>query len=123
MTLGGSHGDFTPWNTLSGTPEPAVWDWERYQTAAPLGFDRLHFRVQTGVRRARTKLPQTLRQVGRELDDVLPDLDRGQRQAHFEWYIADLLCRYEHDADADPQRLTEFVTNLTDVLKELHKPT
>ena len=123
IRLGASHGDFVPWNTLSGSPEPAVWDWERYQTSAPLGFDRLHVRVQIGVHRTRNTLPETLRQVGRQLDQVLPDLTPAQRQAHFEWYIADLLCRYEQDSGADPERLPEFVTNLTDALKERHTPT
>ena len=123
MTLGASHGDFVPWNMLSGSPEPAVWDWERYRTSAPLGFDRLHLRVQVGVHRARTPLPETLRRVRRQLDVVLPDLTGWQRQAHFEWYVADLLCRYEQDADADPERLTRFVANLTDALKERPNPT
>jgi hypothetical protein len=123
MRLGATHGDFTPWNMLSGSPEPAVWDWERYHTGAPIGFDRLHLRTQIALRRDPASLPDTLRRLSRDLDDVLPDLPRVQRQAHLDWYMADLLCRYERDVDAHPTRLPGFVINLTDVLKERQAPT
>jgi hypothetical protein len=118
MTLGASHGDFVPWNMLSGSPEPAVWDWERYQTAAPVGFDRLHLRIQVGLHRSHASMTDTLRRLERDLGTVLPDLASERRQAHFDWYIADLLCRYERDASADPSRLPRYVTDLHNVLKE-----
>lgn len=118
IRLGASHGDFVPWNMLSGSPEPAVWDWERYRTAAPIGFDRLHLRAQIGLHRERAPLPDVLRRLGRELDDVLPDLPEPQRQAQFDWYVADLLCRYERDVEDHLTRLTKLVTDLSDFMKE-----
>lgn len=118
MKLGASHGDFVPWNMTSGSPEPAVWDWERYQMAAPLGFDRLHYRTQIGLHRKEVPLAEALRRIGSELEIILPELPDEQRRSHFDWYIADVLCRYERDAGADPVRLTSFVTDLAHILKE-----
>jgi hypothetical protein len=120
IQLGASHGDFVPWNMLSGSPESAVWDWERYQTAAPIGFDRLHFRIQTVWHRDRTPLDDALRQLAQRLDEVLPELPCEEREAQLDWYVADLLCRYERDAHAHPTRLPGHVANLTTILKERH---
>ncbi|WP_067182805.1 hypothetical protein [Microtetraspora niveoalba] len=43
---GGSHawhGDFAPWNIAPGADgRLLVWDWERFGTGVPLGFDALH---------------------------------------------------------------------------------
>ncbi|MEV4552997.1 hypothetical protein [Nonomuraea wenchangensis] len=46
------HGDFTPWNVC---PAPGgrllVWDWERYATGVPYGFDALHHFFHRALRR------------------------------------------------------------------------
>jgi hypothetical protein len=97
MTLAAAHGDFVPWNILSGTPHPAVWDWERYDTAVPIGFDRLHYRVQIGLHRRQEPITETIARVARQIATILPDLTPAQRQAHLEWYVVDLLARYEGD--------------------------
>ncbi|MCC5574230.1 hypothetical protein IMZ11_01065 [Microtetraspora sp. AC03309] len=37
------HGDFAPWNISAGADgRLLVWDWERFGTDVPLGFDALH---------------------------------------------------------------------------------
>ncbi|MEV4566884.1 hypothetical protein AB0K12_24215 [Nonomuraea sp. NPDC049419] len=37
------HGDLAPWNLCRGPGgRLLVWDWERYETGVPLGFDLLH---------------------------------------------------------------------------------
>lgn len=52
LPVGASHGDWTPWNmAYSSTPIEStagervldVWDWERFETDRPLGFDIVHF--------------------------------------------------------------------------------
>jgi len=49
LAFGCWHGDWTPWN-MSGTPAGlAVWDWERFATGVPAGFDALHFRLHAEV--------------------------------------------------------------------------
>jgi hypothetical protein len=49
LAFGCWHGDWTSWN-MSGTPAGlAVWDWERFATGVPAGFDALHFRLHAEV--------------------------------------------------------------------------
>jgi hypothetical protein len=38
------HGDFTPWNLQWRGDGIVLWDWERFATGVPLGFDALHYR-------------------------------------------------------------------------------
>ncbi|MDW3214188.1 MAG: hypothetical protein R8G01_09345 [Ilumatobacteraceae bacterium] len=112
LKCGASHGDFVPWNILSGAPEAAVWDWERYRLEAPAGFDRFHFRVQTGMHRRQQALPDVLSDVRTNLDEIVPELDPIDRHVHFDWYVADLLGRYERDGGAHPSAQLATWTNM-----------
>ena len=38
------HGDFAPWNLQWRGDRVALWDWERFASGVPLGFDALHYR-------------------------------------------------------------------------------
>ncbi|MDP9864996.1 MULTISPECIES: hypothetical protein [Streptosporangium] len=47
------HGDFAPWNIARGADgRLLVWDWERFATGVPLGFDAVHHFFQRALRRA-----------------------------------------------------------------------
>lgn len=119
LQCGASHGDFVPWNIQTGHPESAVWDWERYRTEAPVGFDRLHFRVQVALLRQGIPLPRLLRVLRSNLHEALPEIPEVQRNAHLDWYVADLLGRYEGDAlDHSSDRLTSWASELHHHLEE-----
>ncbi|WP_371782937.1 hypothetical protein [Streptosporangium subroseum] len=46
------HGDFAPWNIARGADERLlVWDWERFGTGVPLGFDAVHHFFHRALRR------------------------------------------------------------------------
>lgn len=46
------HGDLTPWNVSRGPDgRLLVWDWERFGTGVPLGFDAVHHFFQRTLRR------------------------------------------------------------------------
>jgi hypothetical protein len=108
------HGDFVPWNLLSGETTAAVWDWERYDQQVPIGFDRLHFAFQTGSYRTPDATLAAVEALAARLDSVLPELDQPQAQAHLDWYLAEMICRYEHDAQIVPvPALTERVHQLS----------
>ena len=49
VPLGAWHGDWTPWNMASVRGRLLVWDWERLELGVPLGFDALHFELQSSV--------------------------------------------------------------------------
>ncbi|GHE41017.1 hypothetical protein GCM10017673_49150 [Streptosporangium violaceochromogenes] len=46
------HGDLSPWNIAHGADgRLLVWDWERFATGVPLGFDAVHHFFQRALRR------------------------------------------------------------------------
>jgi hypothetical protein len=49
LALGAWHGDWTPWNTATAGDRLLVWDWERFGTGVPVGFDALHWALQTDL--------------------------------------------------------------------------
>lgn len=51
IAFGAWHGDWTPWNMLCQGDRIQVWDWERFDTDVPVGFDALHFALQRAVAR------------------------------------------------------------------------
>jgi hypothetical protein len=117
ISLGASHGDFVPWNMLSGHPRSAVWDWERYSQAAPVGVDRLHYRFQVGIQRRRRSVADVLASIADEVDVVLPDVERNRRGSHLDWYIVSLLCRYERDSiEQGTPGLRDRIADLTAML-------
>jgi len=49
LTFGAWHGDWSPWNMASTTGGLLVWDWERFAVGVPIGFDALHYWLQSEV--------------------------------------------------------------------------
>ncbi|SDQ48712.1 hypothetical protein [Thermostaphylospora chromogena] len=48
------HGDFAPWNMACGADgRLLLWDWERFDTGVPFGFDAVHLFFQRALRRMR----------------------------------------------------------------------
>ncbi|MFD0657939.1 hypothetical protein [Thermocatellispora tengchongensis] len=48
------HGDFAPWNLARGADgRLLVWDWERFGSGVPLGFDAVHLFFHRALRRMR----------------------------------------------------------------------
>jgi hypothetical protein len=46
ISVGASHGDWSPWNMWQTPRGLLVWDWERFTTDVPLGSDLVHYRLQ-----------------------------------------------------------------------------
>ncbi len=53
LGYGAWHGDWSPWNMASTRSGFLVWDWERFAVGVPVGFDALHYWVQTEIRHGR----------------------------------------------------------------------
>lgn len=91
---GGWHGDWTPWNQSRTRHGLALWDWERFETGVPVGFDRCHFAVNAAVRRGGPHpdvVVAALRTAG--LDPACP-IDRRLASA----YLLTVAARYGRDA-------------------------
>lgn len=99
LTLGGWHGDWTPWNMQNRDGHVLLWDWERFTTGVPVGFDALHYRLND-LRLIRG-LPMTEAVAGllAGAPDLLRplgvDADRASLLAML--YLLELGVRYLHD--------------------------
>lgn len=51
LAFGSWHGDWTPWNMTSSGDQVLVWDWERFESGVPIGYDALHYQLQGAVER------------------------------------------------------------------------
>lgn len=47
MLCGAGHGDFSPWNLSAHAQHLVVWDWERFALDVPVGWDQIHFALNT----------------------------------------------------------------------------
>jgi hypothetical protein len=47
IDVGCWHGDWAPWNMGIHNGIVQLWDWERFSTHVPIGFDAIHFAAQT----------------------------------------------------------------------------
>jgi hypothetical protein len=103
VTLGSWHGDWTPWNMAAYGDRVMVWDWERFATGVPLGFDAVHYDVQQAVTRggvapraavhhALARSPRTLAPFG---------LAPAQARLVASLYLVELAVRYLGDGQAE----------------------
>jgi hypothetical protein len=51
LAFGSWHGDWTPWNMASSGDQVLAWDWERFESGVPIGYDALHHQLQGAVER------------------------------------------------------------------------
>jgi Phosphotransferase enzyme family len=52
LAFGSWHGDWTPWNMAFSGGRVLVWDWERFESGVPIGYDALHYQLQAAVERS-----------------------------------------------------------------------
>jgi len=101
LRFGSWHGDWTPWNMAVKDGIATIWDWERYETDVPVGFDSLHFAFMDLLRTT----PQE--EAGTGLVAAAPrllhpfDLDGQRAEDVAALYLADLALRYLRDGQSD----------------------
>lgn len=100
LRFGASHGDFSPWNTLRTGGHIAIWDWERFRADVPVGLDLIHYITQQQARRPLESLPAVATGDFGAAQSALAELGvaRNMVDAFVTLYYADLLTRYERDA-------------------------
>jgi hypothetical protein len=102
LTLGCWHGDWAPWNMANTGRGLLVWDWERFTGGVPLGFDALHYWLQSEVGMSRRD-PRTAAVACLErAPQLLGPFGIPARDAHLTavLYLADLATRYLVDRQA-----------------------
>jgi hypothetical protein len=100
VVFGRWHGDWSPWNMTFGRGRVLAWDWERSDVDAPIGFDGLHFELQTRLKQDRMlgALERTREQADRVLAGF-PD-QQAAPALILELYLMALYLRYAEDAIA-----------------------
>lgn len=103
LTFGAWHGDWNPGNMAVLHDRVLLWDWERYAADVPVGFDPLHFAVQTDIT-YREQPPELA--VRRCLDgaaELLRPFDVAPQDSSLVavLYLAHLAVRYLRDGQAE----------------------
>ncbi|MGW4639207.1 hypothetical protein ACWEN6_11795 [Sphaerisporangium sp. NPDC004334] len=115
------HGDFSPWNmALSPDGRLAVWDWERFTTGVPLGFDALHHFFQRALRRMPPRLAAEACVAGaaRTLAPYGPSA--GEARWTAVQYLITLADRYEGDGHQPLGPPAAWLNPALDHLEVLH---
>jgi hypothetical protein len=121
LPVGSWHGDWTPWNVApSAERGMLVWDWERFASGVPCGYDALHYSGQVGqmgsggpegaLADTRGDLAALLTPFGVTTEALQPV---------FGLYMVELLVRYTEDAQARMTIGRRWVDALSGCLESL----
>jgi hypothetical protein len=103
LEFGSWHGDWAPWNMRPVAGSVLVWDWERFSTGVPVGFDALHFDLQQRISR-QSDGAAAVRGTLAAAPDLLAPFDVTERAAvrlTALLYLIDLAVRYLTDRQAE----------------------
>lgn len=99
---GAWHGDWAPWNMANLADALLVWDWERFATGVPVGFDAVHHDLQRRIQSsgdAAGAVESTVRAAGELLAPV--GVSGEAREMTALLYLVDLATRYLTDRQAE----------------------
>jgi hypothetical protein len=102
LRYGSWHGDWAPWNMANVAETLLVWDWERFATGVPLGFDAVHHELQKRIQStgdAKAAVEATVHRAGELLAPF--GVPAEGREATALLYLVDLAVRYLTDRQAE----------------------
>ncbi len=121
LTFGSWHGDWTTWNMACTAGGLLVWDWERFSRPVPLGFDALHYRLQSAVVRRRQPPPAAAAECVRTAPPAVMPFGVPATEARLVaiLYLIELSARYLADRQAEAgARFGQPATWLIPAIKE-----
>jgi hypothetical protein len=104
LAFGCWHGDWNDGNSAAlADGRVLVWDWERFATGVPAGYDPLHLALQTAVTRAGTPPVDAARALLAGADRVLDGFGQPAVAADLvaALYLVELAARYLRDRQAE----------------------
>ncbi len=103
LPMGACHGDWTPWNMASLPDTILLWDWERFSTPAPVGFDAIHYRLQAALVRDREDPRAAVASCVSDAPALLAPfgIDPATAELTAQLYLVDLAARYLGDGQAE----------------------
>ncbi|MBL7256932.1 hypothetical protein [Paractinoplanes lichenicola] len=102
LRYGAWHGDWAPWNMANVQDGLLVWDWERFASGVPLGFDAVHHELQSRIQStgdAKDAVEATVRRAAELLAPF--GVPVAGREATALLYLVDLATRYLTDRQAE----------------------
>ena len=90
LSVGPSHGDWSPWNMWKTRDGLMVWDWERFATDVPVGSDLVHYRLQELL----------VMRGARPLDAARAVVDDAPSRLTAALHLLSLAVRYDMDDQA-----------------------
>ena len=121
ISFGAWHGDWTGWNMACTAEGLLVWDWERFTRSVPIGFDALHYRLQSAVVRRRQPPAAAAAECVPTAPSVLTPFGVPAAEARLVaiLYLTELSARYLADRQAEAgARLGQPGTWLIPAIKE-----
>jgi hypothetical protein len=102
LRYGAWHGDWSPWNMAVLPDTLLVWDWERFSTGVPVGFDAVHYELQHRLRTTRVAADAVTATLA-AADPLLAPFDAppAARRITALLYLVDLATRYLTDRQAE----------------------
>ncbi len=103
VTFGAWHGDWTPWNMTMTDYRALVWDWERFDPDVPVGFDALHYRLQTAIVRGRVAASEAAPRLMADAAELLRPFGVPEAAAPLvaALYLVEIGTRYLADGQAE----------------------
>jgi hypothetical protein len=99
---GAWHGDWAPWNMANVDDALLVWDWERFATGVPLGFDAVHHELQRRIQSTGDAKDAVEATVQRAAELLAPfGVPAEARTVTALLYLVDLATRYLTDRQAE----------------------
>ncbi|MBA2559515.1 MAG: hypothetical protein H0V07_06430 [Propionibacteriales bacterium] len=101
LSCGAWHGDWTSWNMATVSGRLMVWDWERYESDVPDGFDLLHHAFQSAVQRNPLGAPAHARTLLARAPQILHWMDAATAKDTARLYVIEIASRYVGDGQAE----------------------
>ncbi|MDY7088577.1 MAG: hypothetical protein SYR96_26165 [Actinomycetota bacterium] len=99
---GAWHGDWAPWNMANIADGLLVWDWERFASGVPLGFDAVHHELQRRIQSTDDAKDAVEATVKRSAELLAPfGVPVAGRDVTALLYLVDLAARYLTDRQAE----------------------
>lgn len=105
LEYGSWHGDWFPGNMALHADRLLLWDWERYSSDVPVGFDALHCAFVSTVNLRRRPLAEAAGRLATEGGELLAPLGVPADRAApiVAMYLVEIATRYRADGHAEIQ--------------------
>ena len=103
LDFGSWHGDWTPWNMTMSRGRVMIWDWERFQTGVPVGYDAIHYRLQEAASGGGVAPGDAAEATVAAAAEALAPfgIEAGVAPLVATLYLAENAIRYLHDGQAE----------------------